>query len=405
MSEQGSAPEKRRFRLTKFWIFFIVLAVFWGIVYLLSYSQTVCDFYLDHIHPYAAAGISKVTYLIPVPLHELMMFAALLLGALLVILLILLIFLRKKPKFRRFTGNYVKAALVIGLCVGIGLLTFDSSMQHSSVLGHPDYQAKEHSQEEVKAFWDWYVTNINELQTQVRRDANHHFIRPTADEIQKTLSVTRQKLAAEYPRLKTDVPPEKTSLLSGWLRAYGIAAYTVSPTMEIVCTDRTEDRSYFASIYAHEYSHFEGFWREDEANYFGFRLCYESDDPNIRYAGFLDLYPDVAETFNKSYFGDAEVNTDDPGYLEYCEGIKEFDDVFLFLCDRSANYKKYHEMQGEENVVDEHREYAELSDGMKQFAQDMGSRHFDNLKEQLGVHYYDGVCQLIMDEMPAATAN
>ena len=401
MSEKTTNGKK--FRLSRFWVFLLILTLFWGIVYLLSFSQKACDFWLDNVHPYAAAGISKVSYLIPVPVYELMIFAAILMAVLLVVFLILLVFLRNKQKYRRFTANYVKVLLVISVTVTGGLLAFHSSLHHSSVLGHPEYQAKLHTQEDVKAFWNWYVSNVNELQKQVRRDENHHFIRPSADEVRANLSVTRKKLSAEYPRFKTDPPSEKTSLLSGWIYAYGISAYTISPTMEIVFTDRAEDRSSFASVYAHEYSHFEGFWREDEANYFGFRLCHESDDPNIRYAAYLDLYDDIADTFNKSYFGDAEPDYDDPGYVSYCEGLTEFDDLILFWAERTGNYKKYHEREGEDNVVDPKREYDELSGSLKQFAQDMGDRHFDNLKAELGPHYYDGVCQLIMDEMTVTT--
>ena len=399
MPEQNGVPKKRRLHLTKYWIFLICFAVFWLIAGLLSLSQTCCDWFLDHIHPYMAAGISKATYLIPVPLYELACFAALLAGVLLVIFLILLIFLRKKPKYRRFTANYVKTLLVIAVAVAGGLFLFDNSLQNSSVLGRQDYTAKEHSQAEVKALWNWFVTNVNELQEQVRRDENHHFIRPTAEEIRADLAVTRKRISGEYQRFQVDAPDEKTSLVSGWLGSYGIAAYTVSPSMEIVCRDRTEDRNYFASVYAHEYSHFVGYWREDEANFLGFLLCYMSDDPNIRYAGFMDIYNYTAQTLNESYFGTKnsdEWDYEDPGYLEYCKDLVDFDSV-LFICDRAGNYKLYHEQQGEENVVDEHREYAELPESLAKVASDLGNQHWESLHVQLGAHYYDGVTQLIMD--------
>ena len=401
MDEQATVPEKRRFRLTKFRVFLLLFCAFWLIIYLLSYSQRVCDFMLDHVQPYAAAVISKVTYLIPVPLFELAIIAAVLFGAVLLVMLILLIFLRKKPKYRRAALYAVRTAVVIVITVVGMLQPFENSLQHSSVLGHSDYEAGLHSQEDVKKLWNWFVTNVNQLAGEVRRDENYHFIRPTAEEIRADLAVTRQRVSERYQRFQVDAPDEKTSLFSGWLGSYGIAAYTVTPTMEIVFRDRTEDRNYFASVYAHEFSHFVGYWREDEANFLGFLLCDVSDNPNIRYAGYMDILNYVSSAFNTSYFGtsDEEQWVYDDAYDEYCKDLVDFDNYILFICDRAGNYKPYHKQQGEENVVDEQREYAQVPDAVAQIASDLGEQHFANLKEQLGPHYYDGVAQLIMDEL------
>lgn len=45
---------------------------------------------------------------------------------------------------------------------------------------------------------------------------------------------------------------------------------------------------------AHELAHQRGISREDEANFIAFLVCLESDDPYIRYSGFLNMYEYVA---------------------------------------------------------------------------------------------------------------
>ncbi len=45
---------------------------------------------------------------------------------------------------------------------------------------------------------------------------------------------------------------------------------------------------------AHEFAHQRGISREDEANFVAYLACIESDDPYVRYSGYLNLYEYVA---------------------------------------------------------------------------------------------------------------
>ena len=55
---------------------------------------------------------------------------------------------------------------------------------------------------------------------------------------------------------------------------------------------------------AHELAHQRGIAREDEANFVAFLVCTESDDPYIRYSGYLNLYEYVA---NALYSADKDL--------------------------------------------------------------------------------------------------
>ena len=58
---------------------------------------------------------------------------------------------------------------------------------------------------------------------------------------------------------------------------------------------------------AHELAHQRGIAREDEANFVAFLVCMESDDPYIRYSGYLNTYEYVA---NVLYRADTELYYD-----------------------------------------------------------------------------------------------
>lgn len=51
---------------------------------------------------------------------------------------------------------------------------------------------------------------------------------------------------------------------------------------------------------AHELSHQRGIAREDEANFIAFLVCSESDDPYIRYSGYLNLFEYVSSALYKA---------------------------------------------------------------------------------------------------------
>lgn len=58
---------------------------------------------------------------------------------------------------------------------------------------------------------------------------------------------------------------------------------------------------------AHELAHQRGIAREDEANFMAFLVCIESDDPYIRYSGYLNMYEYVS---NSLYSANAEMYFD-----------------------------------------------------------------------------------------------
>jgi hypothetical protein len=83
---------------------------------------------------------------------------------------------------------------------------------------------------------------------------------------------------------------------------------------------------------AHELAHQRGIAREDEANFVAFLVCMESDDPYIRYSGYLNTYEYVAsalssanrELYKKSYLAlPKTVHAEETAYRLFFEKYKE----------------------------------------------------------------------------------
>lgn len=96
-----------------------------------------------------------------------------------------------------------------------------------------------------------------------------------------------EELAEQYPVLDRPLySPPKPVLMSGLLSDMDIGGIFVPFTME---SNINVDGPFFTipSTMAHELAHQCGFMREDEANFIAYLACKESDDPLMRYSGYL----------------------------------------------------------------------------------------------------------------------
>lgn len=385
--------EPKRRRRAVFWIFFAILSLLTAAELIALRSQKIADFYVSRIAPRLSNAVGGLVQHIPVPVSEICLALLAVFVPVLVILLILLIFLRKREKYRKAVGFCVRFALVLTVLSVGWHFRYDFAGMSST----PIRQPQTHDFDDLDALFTYTIEQINTLSVQAERDENYHLIRRSDAEIQAAIDNARNKLSADYPRFALAEPPvPKESLFSAVVTNYGTGAYYIEPFHENVFTVRTQNRSTYPSVYAHEYSHYSGFYKEDEANFFGLLLCLESDDVNLQYTAWLNVMNDVWDEIEKEYFGDAPVDYDDPDFIDYCNSTPEYD-VWLVVGDASGNYKKFHEERGEENVVDERKPEPKLPEGAAELISKQGQKHYTNLRKQLGPHYYDGVVQLMLD--------
>ncbi len=110
---------------------------------------------------------------------------------------------------------------------------------------------------------------------------------------------------------------------------------------------------------AHELAHQRGIAREDEANFVAFLVCRESDDPYIRYSGYMNLYEYVISALyqadSERYFAllsgtDARIRYEMIAYNEFFEKYEEnkvadisdaINDTYLQTQGQSAGSRSY----------------------------------------------------------------
>ena len=80
-----------------------------------------------------------------------------------------------------------------------------------------------------------------------------------------------------------------------------IGGYTYPYTMEITW-NRYCDELYYPTLLAHEASHHQGYYQENEANFIAFLACTHSEDPVVRYSGYQDFYEYVNGAYVSTLF-------------------------------------------------------------------------------------------------------
>ncbi len=127
-------------------------------------------------------------------------------------------------------------------------------------------------------------------------------------------------------RLSSRVKPVMLSEAMSYTHITGVYTYfTGEANINVVFPDYT-----IPYTAAHELAHQRGIAREDEANFMAFLVCISSDDPYIRYSGYLNLYEYVSSSL---YTADAEL------YRSVASSVST--DVRYEMAAYSAFYEKY----------------------------------------------------------------
>jgi hypothetical protein len=84
----------------------------------------------------------------------------------------------------------------------------------------------------------------------------------------------------------------KNTIFNFYLTAAGIDGFTNPFGLEVVLDSRLLSQEQPFAM-AHEWAHLAGFADESEANFIALISCLGSEDPAVRYAGWLELYPSL----------------------------------------------------------------------------------------------------------------
>lgn len=253
-------------------------------------STNFADFFNEKISSIFRAGLAHLTGWLPFSLAEsLIMF--------LPVLLVLLIFLAVKyagnswKSVIRYTSSLFGIVLVFYIFFVLG---FATSYQGSTIEDKLGLDRRDVSAEELEETARYLLSKADEELDNVYFVYGGASVMPYSyDEMEKRLLDAYDKICDKYPfvqRLRSNMKPIILSEPMTYTHISGVYSYfTGEANLNINFPDYT--LPYTA---AHEFSHQRGVAREDEANFMAFLVCMESDDPYIRYSGYISVYEYVA---------------------------------------------------------------------------------------------------------------
>lgn len=148
---------------------------------------------------------------------------------------------------------------------------------------------KEYGAKELVYAYTQIVAKANDLSAKVARDEHGQAVYDGSDaQMYQACRNAMQAQGEKYPYLAGYYPNPKPIRASRFMSQQYLLGIYFPFTMEANYNTVMYPANLPATI-CHEYSHLKGIIMEDEANYFGFLACIESDDLYLQYSGYLSV--------------------------------------------------------------------------------------------------------------------
>lgn len=134
----------------------------------------------------------------------------------------------------------------------------------------------------------------SELDSVIYPEGTYSYMGCSYDEMNEKLNAAWKKVADEYGCFGNFTSRTKPVLLSEPMTHMHLAGIYCLFTGEANVNVNYPDFIVVTSA-AHEMAHQRGVCREDEANFMAFLVCISSDDPYLRYSGYLDMLNEVLD--------------------------------------------------------------------------------------------------------------
>lgn len=299
-------------------------------------SAAFSDFYVTNIFPVITGLYGRVTSLVSFSVGEVLLVAVVLyIAFLLVFVLVHTIILT----VARFSGENSRKDTLAGrilnkisdilyrvtpvlLTITIAIMSLNCFvLYHCSRIGI-GVQASEDDYNivELTQLRDYVVRKCNELSKKVPHDENGNVL--YEGNMAETAKEAMLGLAGEYPRLGGYYVTPKALYFSDFMCQQYMQGYYFPFSMEANYND-TMNMMHKPFTMCHELAHTHGYIYEDEANFFGFLACINSDDIVFQYSGYLG----VLNYINNDFY-------DAVGEKEYKKHVKisdrvKYDNQFL----------------------------------------------------------------------------
>ncbi len=271
------------------WIFLlaVIAAAVHGIA---AVSVPFADFFNDRVASVFRALFARITNPIPFSLAETMIF---LVPALFVVLLIACI-RAAKSGWRRAMRYVLGVLSVAALLYVLFVFTFAAGYHASSLDQKLDLADEPVSAEQLERTALILAYRAEETLDEITFLHGGASVMPyTYDQLSEKLMEAYDRVTEEYPfiqKLDSRVKPLSVSPVMTYTHISGVyTMFTGEANLNINYPDYV-----IAYTAAHELAHQRGIARENEANFVAFLVCMASDDPYIRYSGYLNMYEYVS---------------------------------------------------------------------------------------------------------------
>ena len=289
--DQNNTAIKRKPKFTIFSYIFFGLFALGAVVYIIAlFSPEFADFWGRYPGSFVRAILAHLTSIFPFSIAEIALIALPIVAVILIVIIIRGGFDKIKNPIRVF----VSVLSCISLFFSTFALGFGMGYHGSRLDEKMGIVKKDVSKEELAQTALWLADNINELADEIEFEDKSFSIMPySLSQLNKKLLDAYDKLCDKYAfiqRLHSRVKPVILSEPMSYTHITGIYTYfTGEANLNVNFPDYS-----LPFTAAHELAHQRGIAREDEANFIAFLVCMESDDPYIRYSGYLNLYEFVA---------------------------------------------------------------------------------------------------------------
>lgn len=266
-----------------FFAFALVSLVIWIVS---EFSEPFSNFFNRYVSSFFRGMMAMLTNFIPFSVAECIIIS---LPVLFVIVIVLCVRATKKGN-RAATRYIVSLASIAALMYGMFVMTTVVAYNSSTLDKKLGLEQKKVSVDELKETAEYMIEKMNEDLDDVKfRYAGSSVMPYSVSEMNDKLLEAYDKLSEKYdfiPRLWSRIKQVSLSEAMTYTHMSGMYTYyTGEANLNVNFPDY--NLPYTA---AHELAHQRGVLPENEANFVAFLVCAESDDPYIRYSGYMNMY-------------------------------------------------------------------------------------------------------------------
>lgn len=253
-------------------------------------SPSFADWFNEGISYYLRGFLAVLTSWIPFSLAEFII-----LGLPLIMLWVIVFCVKKSSAsneaFVRCITGILSAAVAVYV---IFVFNFGAGYRGATLDEKLELDAAPVSAEDLYNTMNIVVDKLNELEAEITYAEGIGSVRPYShDEAVKKLQESYALLHLEHDFIGIVKAPVKQLVVSDIMTYTHISGVYSFFTGE---ANLNTNYPYYINVYttAHEMAHQRGIARENEANFIAYLVCINSDDPYIRYAGYLNMYEYLA---------------------------------------------------------------------------------------------------------------